>query len=306
MCYCARFNASTRKAAFVTCLSARTLLARSHNATCVADDHVELKKGYATPNASHGASTRIGRGSDCSPWTSAGDNALLKDVKKSSCVDVPCAVSEFEEYERTPSITGEACLAAQASRSDSGQQPRAAHTPQPVASGCETRCDEERDKAHQRGSYDGGASPHSGADDETTRRLAQQIEEWGREETGPDIVALAKAYVGIQKMAEEVRCQWLLSHHLQHNSHWTPVHTLLSMRGTPGLFRVLYFIMFLSRVEGVLTHVGALQEALNHRFNMIKHDAIRLRPEAAHVFLSLQRNDFEDLDDMPVPRHGTQ
>lgn len=80
----------------------------------------------------------------------------------------------------------------------------------------------------------------------------------------------------------------------------------LSMSGTPGVFVVLHFLIVLTLLEGVWNDVGALQEALNHRFNMIKHDAIRLRPEAAHIFISLQRNDFEDLDDMPVPRHCAQ
>lgn len=210
-----------------------------------------VKKGCATPNASHGASTRIGRGSDCSPWTSAGDNALCKDTKKGSCVDVPCAVSEFEEDERTPSLAGEARLAARPSCSDSAQQAPSGHTPEHSAPASDNRRDQDDVQAQQSGSLEGAAmsATDAQADDETTRRLAQQIEDWGREETGPDIVAIAKAYVGIQKMAQE--------------------------------------------------------EALNHRFNMIKHDAIRLRPEAAHVFLSLQRNDFEDLEDMPVPRART-
>eukprot|EP00892_Ulva_mutabilis_P011237 jgi/Ulvmu1/8486/UM044_0020.1 len=204
-------------------------------------DHVETsKKDCATPNASHGASTRIGRGPDCSPWASAGDNAILK-VKTVSQVDVPCSVAELEESDRTPSFADE----AQTPHTDGSYCP-GGDTGASSAShpGMSSSCDQGLMPTKR---IDGEARPSPEPDDETTRRLARQIEEWGQEQHGPDIVAIAKAYVGIQKMAEE--------------------------------------------------------EALNHRFNMIKHDAIRLRPEAAHVFVSLQRNEIEDLDDTPLPRH---
>lgn len=121
---------------------------------------------------------------------------------------MPCAVSEFEENERTSSVVEEACLAARPSRADGSQDSAHGHTSEQASLAPDDRRNEDEGQARQSDSQDGDALPNAGvveADDETTRRLAQQIEEWGREETGPDIVAIAKAYVGIEKMAQEVR-----------------------------------------------------------------------------------------------------
>ena len=156
-----------------------------------------------------------------------------------------------------------------------------------------------------RHSLDGQTRTGSEPDDETTRRLAQQIEEWGREQNGPDIVSIAKAYVGIQKMAEEVRLPNL-------EPFLVPKGVVPSKQSSRFTLHrqatrlVIICLQGASMQSFSCPTFDPVQEALKHRFNMIKHDAIRLRPEAAHLFLSLQRDDFEDLDDTPLPRHCTK